>query len=64
MKAIGYIRCSTSSQAEDGVSLDNQRDRIENYCRYKGFELAGIIEDAGISGGKNRRAPASLKSST
>ncbi|MGD0662645.1 MAG: recombinase family protein [Syntrophorhabdales bacterium] len=57
MKALGYVRCSTISQAEEGVSLDNQKARIESYCRYKGFELVGIIEDAGISGGKNKARP-------
>jgi site-specific DNA recombinase len=54
MKAIGYIRVSTDEQAREGISLDNQRQRIEAYCQYKGFELVSIIEDAGISGGKNK----------
>jgi site-specific DNA recombinase len=54
MKAIGYVRVSTEEQAKDGVSLDNQKDKIRNYCQYKGFSLAQIIEDAGISGGKNK----------
>lgn len=53
MKAIGYVRVSTDKQAQDGVSLDNQRAQIEAYCRYKGIELLQIVEDAGISGGKN-----------
>jgi site-specific DNA recombinase len=53
MKAIGYIRVSTDKQVQDGVSLDNQRQQIESYCRYKGIELVSIVEDAGISGGKN-----------
>jgi site-specific DNA recombinase len=57
MKAIGYIRVSTSAQVEDGVSLDNQRARIQSYCEYKGFELVDTVEDAGISGGKNRARP-------
>jgi len=29
MKAIGYIRVSTEKQAKEGVSIDNQRERIE-----------------------------------
>lgn len=57
MKAIGYIRVSTDEQARDGVSLDNQGAKIEAYCEYKGFTLMGIIEDAGISGGKNKARP-------
>ncbi len=57
MKAIGYIRVSTEQQANEGVSLDNQRERIEAYCQYRSLDLAGIIEDAGISGGKNKGRP-------
>lgn len=54
MKAIGYIRVSTDIQAKEGVSLDNQAERIRAYCQYKGFDLLEIIEDAGISGGINK----------
>jgi DNA invertase Pin-like site-specific DNA recombinase len=57
MKAIGYVRVSTEGQAKEGVSLDNQKDRIKSYCQYKGLELLQIIEDAGISGGKNKSRP-------
>lgn len=53
-KAVGYIRVSTEGQARDGVSLEAQADKIRRYCDYSGFDLVGIIEDAGISGGKNR----------
>ena len=51
-KAIGYVRISTASQA-DGVSLENQRERIADYCQYKNFELLETIEDI-ESGGKNK----------
>lgn len=53
MDSIGYVRVSTDQQIE-GISLDNQRERIANYCQYKGFNLNEIIEDAGVSGGKNK----------
>jgi site-specific DNA recombinase len=39
------------------VSLDNQKARIEQYCTYRHFTLTRIIEDAGISGGKNKGRP-------
>jgi len=29
IQAVGYIRVSTDEQAREGVSLDNQRMRIE-----------------------------------
>lgn len=54
MRAIGYIRVSTEDQAEHGVSLLHQAERIRSYCKYRGVELIEIIEDAGVSGGTNR----------
>ena len=49
-KAIGYIRVSTSTQVEEGISLEVQRTKIEAYCSLNDLELVEIIEDAGISG--------------
>jgi len=50
MKAIGYVRVSTEEQAKEGISLDNQRAKIQAYCRLHDMVLADIIEDAGKSG--------------
>ncbi len=50
MKAIGYIRVSTKSQAEEGVSLEAQKAKIEAWCLANDYELLQIFEDAGISG--------------
>jgi len=55
MKAIGYIRVSTQGQAEEGISLDAQKAKIAAWCEVNGYELAGIFEDAGISGTKADR---------
>ena len=49
-KAIGYIRVSTEQQAQEGVSLQAQREKIEAYCRLQGLELVSLIEDQGVSG--------------
>ncbi len=57
MKAIGYVRVSTEEQAQEGVSLANQRQRIQAYAAFKGLELVDVIEDAGISGGVNKDRP-------
>ncbi len=57
MKAVGYIRVSTSSQAEDGVSLAAQRAKIEAWATLNGYEMAGVFEDAGISGSKASNRP-------
>jgi site-specific DNA recombinase len=43
MKAMGYIRVSTEEQAKEGISLDNQIERIKGYCQYKNFELAEML---------------------
>jgi site-specific DNA recombinase len=56
MKAIGYIRVSTDMQADKGTSLENQVDRIIEFCQKKGLFLENIYEDAGFSG-KNTKRP-------
>ena len=48
--AIGYIRVSTIGQAEDGVSLDTQRAKIEAWATLNDYELTAVHVDAGISG--------------
>jgi site-specific DNA recombinase len=45
-RAMGYLRVSTRGQAERGMSLASQRDNIEELCRRKGLELAGVVEEA------------------
>ena len=50
MKAIGYVRVSTEEQAREGISLDNQKTKIEAYCELNDLELVEIVEDAGKSG--------------
>ncbi len=49
-KAIGYVRVSTTEQATEGISLENQKAKITAYCALNDMELVGIIEDAGKSG--------------
>lgn len=39
-------------QADSGLGLDVQVERIRAYCTLKGLTLAEIITDAGVSGGK------------
>jgi site-specific DNA recombinase len=56
MPAIGYVRVSTEDQAKEGVSLDNQKSKIEAYCQLKDLNLSEIIEDAGLSA-KNLKRP-------
>jgi site-specific DNA recombinase len=55
--AIGYIRVSTEQQANEGVSLDAQRAKIEAWCTHNGYELAHVYVDAGISGKSMDKRP-------
>jgi site-specific DNA recombinase len=46
MHAIGYIRVSTDKQAERGLSLDAQREKLRAMAVVHDTELAEIIVDA------------------
>jgi len=54
-KIIGYCRVSTSNQKEEGT-IDLQRQALTEYAELKGYELAAIFEDEGVSGGLEDRA--------
>ena len=49
MRAIGYVRVSTTEQAVEGVSLDAQQARLTAYCSFKGLDLVELIVDSGVS---------------
>ena len=44
-----YMRVSTEDQAREGFSLPEQRERLETFCKFKGYEIIDYYEDAGIS---------------
>src|SRR5262249_44768851 len=50
--AFGYVRVSSEEQAESGLGLEAQRQRVRAYCEMKGLGLAAVYEDPGVSGGK------------
>lgn len=50
MKVAGYVRVSTEEQSREGVSLENQKDRIENYAKAKAWDLIKVYSDPGFSG--------------
>jgi site-specific DNA recombinase len=49
-KCYGYTRVSTEKQVQEGHSLENQKSKIERYCREKGLPEPIIMADEGISG--------------
>lgn len=51
-KFYGYIRVSTTAQAETGVSLPEQENRLRGYAQSLGMTVSEIYVEAGVSGGK------------
>ena len=44
-----YMRVSTEDQAREGFSLPERRERLETFCKFKGYDIVDYYEDAGIS---------------
>jgi site-specific DNA recombinase len=55
--AVGYLRCSTTGQANEGVSLETQEAKIKATAITKDLELIGLYRDAGISGASAANRP-------
>jgi DNA invertase Pin-like site-specific DNA recombinase len=49
-RAYGYARVSTDSQADSGISLDEQQRKIAARCTENGWSLERVYVDAGVSG--------------
>lgn len=54
-RAIGYVRVSTEEQARSALGLEAQERAIRLAAEQRGWELVGVITDAGISGSKKDR---------
>jgi DNA invertase Pin-like site-specific DNA recombinase len=50
VQAVGYLRVSTAAQAEDGLGLEVQEERIQSWAAAGGHRLLAIHRDEGISG--------------
>jgi len=55
LRVVGYARVSTEEQAQQGVSLSAQRERIEAFCTARNWELRRIYTD--VASGKDLRRP-------
>ena len=52
-----YMRVSTEDQAREGFSLPEQKERLETFCKFKGYEIIDYYEDAGISAKTGNHRP-------
>ena len=50
MKAIAYVRVSTVGQAQEGVSLEMQRQKVRAWAELNDAQIAGEYADEGLSG--------------
>ena len=52
-----YMRVSTEDQARERFSLPEQKTRLEDYCKAKGYEIGDYYTDEGISAKKGNYRP-------
>ena len=43
------MRVSAEDQAREGFSLLEQKERLESFRKFKGYEIIDYYQDAGIS---------------
>lgn len=54
-KVAIYVRVSTTIQAEEGYSIDEQIDKLTSYCEIKDWTVYDIYKDGGFSGSSIER---------
>ena len=52
-----YMRVSTEDQAREGFSLPEQKERLETFCKFKGYQIIDYYQDAGISAKTGNHRP-------
>lgn len=52
-----YLRVSTEDQAKEGFSLPEQKERLEAFCKFKGYKIYDYYTDAGISAKTGNHRP-------
>lgn len=55
VRAIGYVRVSTEKQADRGVSIAAQAEKIRAMAVVQGADVVGVVVDAGTSAKSLRR---------
>lgn len=54
-KVALYVRVSTTSQLEEGYSVEEQKAKLERYCDIKDWHIYKVYTDGGFSGSTTER---------
>lgn len=54
-KVALYVRVSTTSQLEEGYSIEEQKSKLESYCDIKDWHIYKVYTDGGFSGSTTER---------
>lgn len=54
-KVAIYVRVSTTNQAEEGYSIEEQKDKLSSYCHIKDWKVYDVYTDGGFSGSNTER---------
>lgn len=54
-KVAIYVRVSTTSQVEEGYSIDEQKAKLSSYCDIKDWKVYKVYTDGGFSGSNTDR---------
>ena len=54
-KVALYVRVSTTSQMEEGYSIEEQKAKLESYCDIKDWHISKVYTDEGFSGSTTER---------
>ena len=54
-KVALYVRVSTTSQMEEGYSIEEQKAKLESYCNIKDWHIYKVYTDGGFSGSTTER---------
>ena len=54
-KVAIYVRVSTTSQVDEGYSIDEQKAKLTSYCEIKDWNIYDIYTDGGFSGSNTER---------
>ena len=50
-----YIRVSSVEQAEEGYSINSQKDKLNAYCKAMGYRIFNTYTDPGFTGANINR---------